>query len=153
MRQINESRATFRLNRSAKGSREGNILLFLLNDRVLKISGGKDLIEKVGLPANFATKSTLPEAINAMQIAIMEVPDLQRSEPDKAAALAWLINSRCGANAAMFMATTPKIKSPSQIAYKLATTSLTTLGSLLALQQQDRLTSNIINESIWRKAA
>lgn len=126
-------------------------MLFLLNDRVLAISGGRDLIDKVGIPANFATRCTLPEAVNALQMAIFEYPDLQKTHPDKAAALAWLLNARSGANAAMFIAPQSKIKYPSQIAYKLATTQITILGALNALQQQGRLTNNIINESIWKK--
>ncbi len=131
----------------------GEILLFLLNDRVLSITGGRELIDKVGLPTNFATRCTLAEAVNALQMAIFEFPELQKTHPDRAAALTWLLNARSGANAAMFMAPHTKIKYPSQIAYKLATTQITILGALNALQQQGRLTNNIINESIWKKVA
>jgi hypothetical protein len=128
-------------------------LLFLLNDGVLTIAGGMDLLERTGLPMALVTQGTQADAIIAMQTAIMECPDLVHRNPEKATALCWLLNAKTQANAALFIPAANKIKSPMQIAYKLGSVDLTTLGALLSLQKQGRLTNNVINQSVWRKVA
>lgn len=128
-------------------------MLFLLNDRVLKTAGGKDLITKVGLPLSFATQCSTAQAVLAMQTAFLEDPNLPVNNPDKAAALAWLLSGRTGANSAMFIYSCAKPKHPHEVAYRLATTSLTILGALNALQEQGKLNTRTINENVWAKAA
>lgn len=128
-------------------------MFFLLNDRVFLISGGAELVAKAGLPVNFATQAKFPETIIAMQTAFFDNPNFTKDDPIKAAALCWLINSRSKANSAIFIPSSQKMKSPSQVAYRLATTNITTLGSLKALQDDNRLSSKIINESVWSKLA
>lgn len=128
-------------------------MLFLLNDCVLMISGGKELLERTGFPMNFVAHASASDAVVAMQSAIYENPNLWNENADKAAALCWLLNAKTQANSAMFLPIAPKIKSPNQVAYKLGKTDLTTLGALLSLQKQGRLTNQIINDSVWKKVA
>lgn len=128
-------------------------LLFLLNDRVLKLLGGKDLLVQSGIPMAFATNCTLADAVTAMQTAFLATPDLHRNDPLKASALAYLIASHSNANCAMFVPEGPKIKHPHQIAYRLGTVGITVLGTLNSLQDQGRLNAHVINEGVWKKMA
>lgn len=127
-------------------------MLFLLNDRVISIVGGAEVLNAAGLPISFATSCNLNNAIVAMQTAIMENPNLANADTTKAAALCWLINSRSGANAAMFVPAF-KAKRPADVAYRLANVSLTILGSFKAFQEQGKLTTNTINQTVWNKVA
>ncbi len=126
-------------------------MLFLLNDRILKIAGGIELLDKAGVPHQLINKSGLGDIILALQNAFVLDPNFHINQPEKAAALAWILNSKSKANAAVFIATTPKVKSPSQIGYRLANTDLTILGAFHSLQEQGRLSSNMINDVIWSK--
>lgn len=127
-------------------------MLFLMNDRILTISGGPELCTRAGMPAVVVTQFKLGDAIIAAQTAFLEKPDLPRTDPAKATALAWLIASRSDANAALFVPST-RARRYSDVHYRLATVALTTLGSLNALQAQDRLDAGLINASVWRSAA
>jgi hypothetical protein len=127
-------------------------MLFLFNDRILTLSGNSDVVAKAGIPAASVARFTLIDSILAVQTAIMEIPNLAAEAPEKAAALAWLISSRSDANAILFIAP-PKCKRPQEVGFRLATVSLTTLGSLKAQQDAGRLTSAIINTSVWQSFA
>jgi hypothetical protein len=127
-------------------------MLFLFNDRVLMITGNADVVINAGIPAAAVARYTLNDSILAVQTAIMEMPNLAVEAPQKAAALAWLIASRSDANAILFIAP-PKCKRPQEVGFRLATVSLTTLGSLKAQQDAGRLTSGIINTSVWQSVA
>lgn len=127
-------------------------MLFLFNDRVLMITGNADVVINAGIPAAAVARYTLNDSILAVQTAIMELPNLAVEAPQKAAALAWLIASRSDANAILFIAP-PKCKRPQEVGFRLATVSLTTLGSLKAQQDAGRLTSGIINTSVWQSVA
>ncbi len=128
-------------------------MLFLLNDKVFKIADGASIMNEAGLPMTFATKSSVSQIIIAIQTAFMECPELITKEPVKAAALCWVLNSKSKANCAMFVPSVQKLKSPSQIAYRLANVNLTLLGTLNAMQEQGRLTPRVINENVWSKIA
>lgn len=127
-------------------------MLFLFNDRVLTLTGNADVVINAGIPAAAVARYNLNDSILAVQTAIMEMPNLASEAPHKAAALAWLIASRSDANAVLFIAP-PKCKRPQEVGFRLATVSLTTLGSLKAQQDAGRLTSGIINTSVWQSAA
>jgi hypothetical protein len=127
-------------------------MLFLFNDRVLTITGNADLAINAGIPAAAVARYTLNDSILAVQTAIMEIPNLAAESPQKATALAWLIASRSNANAILFIAP-PKCKRPQEVGFRLATVSLTTLGSLKGQQDAGRLTSAIINTSVWQSVA
>jgi len=127
-------------------------MLFLFNDRVLTITGNADLAINAGIPKAAVARYTLNDSILAVQTAIMEIPNLAAESPQKAAALAWLIASRSNANAILFIAP-PKCKRPQEVGFRLATVSLTTLGSLKGQQDAGRLTSAIINTSVWQSVA
>ena len=124
-------------------------MLFLFNDRVLTITGNADLAINAGIPTSAVARYTLNDSILAIQTAIMEFPNLAAESPEKAAALAWLIASRSKANAILFVAP-PKCKRPQEVGFRLATVSLSTLGSLKGQQDAGRLTSGIINTSVWQ---
>jgi hypothetical protein len=127
-------------------------MLFLFNDRVLMLTGNADVVINAGIPAAAVARYTLNDSILAVQTAIMEVPNLASEAPKKAAALAWLIASRSDANAILFIAP-PKCRRPQEVGFRLATVSLTTLGSLKAQQDAGRLTSGIINTCVWQSVA
>ena len=127
-------------------------MLFLFNDRVLTITGNADLAINAGIPTAAVARYTLNDSILAVQTAIMEIPNLAAESPQKAAALAWLIASRSNANAILFIAP-PKCKRPQEVGFRLATVSLTTLGSLKSQQDAGRLTAGIINTSVWQSVA
>ncbi|MCA3691757.1 MULTISPECIES: hypothetical protein [Aquidulcibacter] len=127
-------------------------MLFLFNDRVLMLTGNADAVINAGIPATAVARYTLNDSILAVQTAIMEMPNLASEAPQKAAALAWLIASRSDANAILFIAP-PKCRRPQEVGFRLATVSLTTLGSLKAQQDAGRLTPGIINTSVWQSAA
>ena len=127
-------------------------MLFLFNDRVLMLTGNADAVINAGIPATAVARYTLNDSILAVQTAIMEMPNLASEAPKKAAALAWLIASRSDANAILFIAP-PKCRRPQEVGFRLATVSLTTLGSLKAQQDAGRLTPGIINTSVWQSAA
>lgn len=127
-------------------------MLFLFNDRVLTITGNADVAINAGIPSSAVANYTLNDSILAVQTAIMEMPNLAAESAQKAAALAWLIASRSNANAILFIAP-PKCKRPQEVGFRLATVSLTTLGSLKAQQDAGRLTSGIINTSVWQSVA
>lgn len=128
-------------------------LLFLLNDRIFKFLGGSDILVSSGMPMSFALNCTVADAVTAMQTAFVEQPELQKTDPVKAAALAYLIASKSGANAAMFVPQSSKVKHPHQVAFRLATVGITVLGTLNSLQEQGRLNSHVINEGVWKKMA
>ncbi|KAF0113863.1 MAG: hypothetical protein FD163_2077 [Hyphomonadaceae bacterium] len=130
-----------------------NALLFLLNDRVFKFLGGSDILVSSGMPMSFATTCTIADAVTAMQTAFVESPELQKTDPVKAAALAYLIASKSGANCAMFVPQGAKVKHPHQVAFRLGTVGITVLGTLNSLQEQGRLNSHVINEGVWKKMA
>ena len=127
-------------------------MLFLFNDRVLTITGNADLAINAGIPTAAVARYTLNDSILAVQTAIMEIPNLAAESPQKAAALAWLIASRSSANAILFIGP-PKCKRPQDVGFRLATVSLTTLGSLKSQQDAGRLTAGIINTSVWQSVA
>ena len=127
-------------------------MLFLFNDRVLTLTGNADVVINAGIPATAVARYTLNDCILAVQTAIMDMPNLAAEAPQKAAALAWLIASRSDANAILFIAPL-KCKRPQEVGFRLATVSLTTLGSLKAQQDSGRLTTGIINTSVWQSAA
>jgi hypothetical protein len=127
-------------------------MLFLLNNRVFNLTGGIALTTAAGMPTSMATKFTLAEAVIAAQTAFLANPDLQVSDPTKAAALAFLIASRSQANAALFVVP-ERSKQPSHVNYRLATVGITTLGSLHGLQEQGRSNDDMVNASVWRAAA
>lgn len=127
-------------------------MLFLFNDRVLTLTGNADAVINAGIPASAVARYTLNDSILAVQTAIMEMPNLATDVPQKAAALAWLIASRSDANAALFIAP-PKCRRPQEVGFRLATVALTTLGSLKGQQDAGRLTSGLINASVWQSVA
>lgn len=128
-------------------------MLFLLNDTVLMINGGLALVQRAGLPMDAVRGFRLADAITAMQTAMIEMPDLVKASPDKAAALCWLLASRSQANAALFVPNAAKPRKPTDISYRLAQVSITTLGSLHALQQQGRSSPAVVNASVWQAKA
>jgi hypothetical protein len=83
----------------------------------------------------------------------VEIPDLPRTQPDKAAALCWVLASRSQANAALFVPNVASPRKPSDISYRLAQVSITTLGSLHGLQQQGRTSPAVVNASVWQAKA
>ena len=103
------------------------------------------------MPHQLINKSGLGDIILALQNAFVLDPNFHINQPEKAAALAWILNSKSKANAAVFVPTTAKVKSPAQIGYRLANTDLTILGAFNSLQEQGRLSSNMINDVIWSK--
>ncbi len=127
-------------------------MLFLFNDRVLTLTGNADVAINAGIPSSAVAHYTLNDSILAVQTAIMDIPNLAAESAQKAAALAWLIASRSSANAILFIAP-PKCKRPQEVGFRLATVSLATLGSLKAQQDAGRLTSAIINTSVWQSVA
>lgn len=127
-------------------------MLFLLNDKVLNLIGGPELLSAAGLPLSMATNYNVTRVIIDMQTAVLKEPNLVNDNPNMAAALCWLITVYSGANSAMFIAP-PKAKRASDVGYKLANASLTILGTFKALQDQGRLTTRTINETIWSKMA
>lgn len=127
-------------------------MLFLFNDRVLRLTGNADFVINSGIPATAVARYTLADSILATQTAVMEVPNLAVESPQKAAALAWLIASRSDANAVLFIAP-PKCRKPQEVGFRLATVALTTLGSLMALQESGKLNSAVINNSVWQSFA
>lgn len=126
-------------------------MLFLFNDRILTLTGNADVAINAGIPASAVAHFKLNDCILAVQTAIMDMPNLVAEAPQKAAALAWLIASRSDANAILFIAP-PKCKRPQEVGFRLATVALTTLGGLKAQQDSGRLTSGIINTSVWQSA-
>ncbi len=128
-------------------------MLFLLNDTVLMINGGLALVQRAGLPMDAVRGFRLSDAISAMQTAMIEIPDLVKASPDKAAALCWLLASRSQANAALFVPNSAKPRKPADISYRLAQVSITTLGSLHALQQQGRSSPAVVNAAVWQAKA
>jgi hypothetical protein len=127
-------------------------MFFLFNDRVLTIAGGPEVVTRAGLPAHAVTKFTLPEVILATQTAIMSDPALALNKPVEAAALAWLLSSRTQANAALFLGP-QRCRKPQDVGFRLASVSLTTLGTLKSLQDQGKLTPAMVNASVWQAAA
>ena len=127
-------------------------MLFLFNDRVLTLSGGPEVALRAGIPSSAVARYTLPEIILSTQTAIMDIPNLAVSAPEKAAALAWLIASRASANACLFIAP-HKCKRPQDVGFRLATVALTTLGALKTQQDAGRITPAMVNASVWQSAA
>jgi hypothetical protein len=123
----------------------------LLNDRILKIAGGIELLDKAGIPHQMVNKAGLSDIILALQNEYVLDSNFHINQPEKAAALVWVLNSKSKANTAVFVPTSTKVKSPSQIGYRLANTDLTILGAFNSLQEQGRLNGNMINDVIWSK--
>ena len=127
-------------------------MLFLLNDKVINLIGGAELLQAAGLPLTMATSYNVNRVIIDMQTAFIKEPNLAQDNPNLAAALCWLITVYSGANSAMFIAP-PKARRPADVGYRLANASLTILGTFKALQDQGRLTTRTINDTIWSKMA
>lgn len=122
-----------------------------MNDRVLKIAGGIELVNKAGIPHAMVSQSSLADIILVLQNEFLKDPMFQRNNPIMAAALAWILNSKSKANAALFVPNAKKVKLPKQIGYRLANTNLALLGTLNSLQEQGKLTTHVINENVWSK--
>jgi hypothetical protein len=128
-------------------------VLFLLNDTVFAISGGLELVNRARMPLEAVRTMRLPEVVQAVQTALFDDPDFVRNEPEKAAALCWLLAARSQANAALFVSSLQKPRKPADIGYRLAQVAITTLGSLQALQQQGRSSAAVVNACVWQARA
>jgi hypothetical protein len=127
-------------------------MFFLLNDRVLTIAGGPEIVTRAGLPAHAVTRFSTPEVILAIQTAIMGNPAFALTNPTEAAALTWLLASRTQANAGLFIGPA-KCRKPQDVGFRLASVSLTTLGTLKSMQDQGKLNPAIVNASVWQSVA
>lgn len=128
-------------------------MLFLLNDTVFPISGGLELVHRAQLPLEAVRGFRLPEVIVAVQTALLDDPDFPKNEPQRTAALCWLLAARSRANAALFVPSVPRPRKPGDIGYRLAQVGLTTLGSLHALQMQGKTSAAIVNAAVWQARA
>jgi hypothetical protein len=128
-------------------------VLFLLNDTVFTLTGGMELVTRARMPMDVVRGFRLPDVVDAIQTALLDEPDFIRAQPDKAAALCWLLAARSGANAALFVPSVAKPRKPADIGYRLAQVAITTLGSLQALQQQGRSSAGVVNASVWQARA
>jgi hypothetical protein len=131
---------------------EGWTMLFLLNDHVIDLVGGAEAARLL-VPAHIPLKSvTAAQAVAVLQAEVHADPKIAGTQPDRAKGVCWMIYASTQANAALAVAP-PGSRRPSEVGVRLLNVKLITLANLAALQREGRLSSGLVNKSVWLAAA
>jgi hypothetical protein len=127
-------------------------MLFLLNDHVIDLVNGAEAARLL-VPAHIPLKSvTASQAVAVLQAEIHADPKLAGTQPERAKGVCWMIYAATQANAALAVAP-PGSRRPSEVGVRLLNVRLLTLANLAALQREGRLSSGLVNKSVWLAAA
>jgi hypothetical protein len=131
---------------------EGLTMLFLLNDHVIDLVGGAEAARLL-VPAHIPLKSvTAAQAVAVLQAEVHADPKIAGTQPERAKGVCWMIYAATQANAALAVAP-PGSRRPSEVGVRLLNVKLITLANLAALQREGRLSSGLVNKSVWLAAA
>lgn len=128
-------------------------MLFLFNDVLLDLGDARDRLIASGCPVGYTDllRMTPPQVMGVVRSTIFSFPQFPREKPDKALALAALVQLKSGANA-LLCVSPPQATDPVQLQVRLAEVALPVLGQLATLRKEGTLTPAAIDQVVWMAA-
>lgn len=124
-------------------------MLFAFNNAVFDLGDPAQTYKT--MPEKFHG-ATLKEALRVTQGVIMEYPDVVKTHPQKAMALAALVACRAGDANAMMAFVPPGTTVSQNVVVRLASVSLVVLQSLFQLHNEGKLSKKHVNAMVWKSA-
>lgn len=129
-------------------------MLFLFNDVVFKLDDPAEELAAAGCPVSLSAAEHLPAAHlgTLLREAAFARPGLARETPEKARALAAVVQLRTGANAVLLVCP-PNAGGPQDVLLRFADVSMEVIATLSAQQNDDRLNAADVDRCVWSSAA
>ena len=131
-------------------------MLFLFNDVVFDLGDERELAMSEGAEHGFDPSSLITmrvgKVVKMLRESVFEEPQLARTSPGVAAFLAAMLAWKTGEANALLAVAPRHIENPTQVQLRLASVSLITLHQLRDLYTAGKLSSHVVNVSVWQHA-
>ncbi len=131
-------------------------MLFLFNDAVFDLGDARETALEAGTANGYP-----PDALISMRVAqvaklvreaVFDEPQIARTNPEVASFLAAMIAWKTDEANAMLAIAPRHIQLSGQVQLRLASISLVTIQQLRELQASGKLSSHVVNLSVWSQA-
>jgi len=131
-------------------------MLFLFNDAVFDLGDARESALNMGAAHGYPQQTLISmrvgNVVKLVREAVFDEPQLARTNPEVAAFLAALVAWKTDEANAMLAVSPRHIQLTSQVQLRLASVSLVTIQQLRELQSAGRLSSHVVNLSVWSQA-